>query len=237
MGLCYDSFMTRLPFLTTFLIFILILTFQLHKNDADERHRNEEFWERERKANFTRKRDIENLPYVHFNAASIPAHRELQDERINEYLSELNELSGSRILNCTGKSNTDLKLEYGAANITKLTEYDGNYTILVRNLARLAEKYLLHAAALLPDVSSDSGSEMDTETLKQYNTLRSDAKELLEYGISINTDVRLNYELLASLYLEDGNFAAIENLREKANALNSLSRQPILRSLDRLTGV
>ena len=225
----------KLPFLTIFLVFVIVLTVRLQMS--------KEFWERELRANSVRRKDIENLPYIPFDPAMIPEHPELNDERVNEYITELKGLKGKRILNCTGQTNTDLKLEYGAANITKLTEYDGNYTILVRTIARLAEKYLIHSARFLEDVSIQDDSETAQEnndrqiSQQMSDTLKADAQKLLEYGISIGTDVRLNYELLGQLYAENNDFAKIEGLKATAETLNSLSKEPILRMLDRLMPV
>ena len=233
----------KLPFLTIFLVFVIVLTVRLQMSKRSEKDVNKEFWERELRANSVRRKDIENLPYIPFDPAMIPEHPEIEDERVNEYITELKGLKGKRILNCTGQTNTDLKLEYGAANITKLTEYDGNYTILVRTIARLAEKYLIHSARFLEDVSIQD----DSETAQEHNdrqisqqmsdTLKADAQKLLEYGISIGTDVRLNYELLGQLYAENNDFAKIEGLKATAETLNSLSKEPILRMLDRLMPV
>ena len=233
----------KLPFLTIFLVFVIVLTVRLQMSKRSEKDVNKEFWERELRANSVRRKDIENLPYIPFDPAMIPEHPELEDERVNEYITELKGLKGKRILNCTGQTNTDLKLEYGAANITKLTEYDGNYTILVRTIARLAEKYLIHSARFLEDVSIQDDSETAQEnndrqiSQQMSDTLKADAQKLLEYGISIGTDVRLNYELLGQLYAENNDFAKIEGLKTTAETLNSLSKEPILRMLDRLMPV
>lgn len=228
----------KLPFLTSLLVFIGILTFQLKRSAKIERTQEEEFWEKERRANFTRKKDINNLPYIPFDISLIPVHEELDDERISEYIAELSSLSGQKILNCTGISNTDLKLKYGAPNITKLTEYDGNYTILVRDIARLSEKYLIYASRALEDVSSTTNqiNPSDSKPLSEAaaNQLRQDALTLLEYGISIGTDVRLNYELLGDLYKAEDKLDQILNLIEKASKLNSLSKKPIIRYLENL---
>ena len=210
----------------------------MKRNSRKEKDLKKAFWERELLANSVRKKDIENLPYIRFDPSMIPLHPEISDVRIDEYISELSSLSGKRILNCTGKSNTDLKLEYGAPNITKLTEYDSNYTILVRSIARLAEKYLIHASKSLQNISSDTsveGSAPGTElTRAQSEKLRADAISLLEYGISVGTDVRLNYELLAQIYYDRGDMAAIAKLKESAREINSLSREPIIKMLERL---
>ena len=233
----------KLPFLTIFLVFVIVLTVRLQMSKRSEKDVNKEFWERELRANSVRRKDIENLPYIPFDPAMIPEHPELEDERVNEYIAELKGLAGKRILNCTGQTNTDLKLEYGAANITKLTEYDGNYTILVRTIARLAEKYLIHSARFLEDVSIQDDGETAQEnndrqiSQQMSDTLKANAPKLLEYGISIGTDVRLNYELLGQLYAENNDFAKIEGLKATAETLNSLSKEPILRMLDRLMPV
>ncbi len=222
-------------FFTVFIPFIVIFTILLRRSSRKGESAQKAFWERELLANSTRRKDIENLPYIPFDISLIPAHRDLEDQRIDELLEELASLSGKRILNCTGKSNTDLKLEYGAPNITKLTEYDSNYTVLVRSLARLAEKYLLHASKSLQDISTSGGDSGSLTAIspEKAAALRSDAKKLLEYGISIGTDVRLNYELLAGIYKTGNDIAAIEGLKSVAVTLNSLSREPILRMLDR----
>lgn len=225
----------KLPFLTTFLIFIIWLTIRLHQTKDDTKKREAEFWEKEHKANFVRKKNIDNLSYIPFDISQIPIHPEISDDRVNEYIRELSTISGSRILNCTGKSNTDLKLEYGTANITKLTEYDGNFTILVRSIARLAEKYLIYSAKYLQDLSSentDTANSNDTAALSA--SLKNDARILLEYGVSIGSDVRLNYELLGGLYAEEKAYDKIKALIKSSEALNSLSKAPIQRALTAL---
>ena len=60
------------------------------------------------------------------------------NERAEEYRSLLTSLSTQPVVNLTGFTNTDLKLEYGTANITCLTEYDQNYTLL-ENMEQLLE--------------------------------------------------------------------------------------------------
>ena len=116
-------------------------------------------------------------------------------------------MSEKKILNFTGISNTDLKLEYGAPNISFLSSCDMNYTRLVQSIAMLAEDYL------------KAGYEQE-------------AKALLEYGISIGTDVKKNYTLLASLYEKNGEAEKISGLADTADDLNSLSRSAILSSLE-----
>ena len=228
----------KFPFLTLFLIFIIILTIRLRSTDGREEKLEEKFWERERKANFTRKKDIENLPYIAYSSAALPLHEEIEDLRVREYIDSLRSLDGKRILNCTGYSNTDLKLKYGAANITKLSEYDERFTTLVRDSARLAEKYLLYARLKGMENLSSSDGQM---TEKAYDVseeaaaeLERDARTLLEYGVEVGSDVRLCYELLGEMYAGENNYGGIEKLKEKAGELKSLSSQPIIRALEEI---
>ena len=105
-------------------------------------------------------------------------------------------------------SNTDLKLEYGAANLNLLSEYDRNYTELVRTL------YLW--GKVLYD-----------------NNKISEAKQVLEYAVSINCDISQIYFILADIYVECHETGSIYNLIKKANGLNSLLKNSIVNKLNR----
>ncbi len=196
----------NLPLLSTTVIFAIWLIYEIRKSDRKQQKSMDDFWARELKANSTRRKPIDHLDYITIPYDELPLDFPTDDDRVLEYREILQSLQDKKILNLTGYSNTDLKLEYGAPNITILTACDQYYTTLVRTLAFLAEKYL----------------EL---------SYRSEAKALLEYAISIRTDVRKNYELLAALYLEDGESDKINALTATAETLKSLSKDPILRSL------
>ena len=198
----------KMPIFTTFVLFIVVLTARLHFLTKKEGDSIKDFWKKEALANSTKMKDISNLDYV-VVPDDLPLHSEINDERLQENIRIIEELKDKKILNLTGMTNTEIKLEYGAPNLTRLTEYDLNYTSLVRSIAKIGEIYL----------------SLD---------MKEDAITILNYGISINTDVRLNYELLASIYATDQRYDKINELKSKAETLNSLSKDPILRSLDRL---
>jgi hypothetical protein len=115
-------------------------------------------------------------------------------------------MSSETIVNLTGYTNTDLKLEYGTANITVLSEYDLHYTNLVTLLQKIAE--LLH---------------QDGEDLL--------AIKVLEFAVDTGTDVSKSYYLLASLYKEVGETDKIDTLIEKAGNLKSLLKDSIVQKL------
>ena len=107
------------------------------------------------------------------------------------------------------QSNTDLKLAYGPANLPALSEYDQNYTTLLRNLVAYADCLI-------------------------KNGFKSEAVPVLEFGISIDSDIRANYTLLAGLYREQGNASKIQELINKASSLDSMMRSAILEQLHTL---
>ncbi|MDE7270789.1 MAG: hypothetical protein K2N81_10005, partial [Acetatifactor sp.] len=121
-------------------------------------------------------------------------------------LRMIQELSQHPIVNLTGFSNTDLKLEYGTANITVLTEYDQNYTLLVSTLQQWAD--LLYRAD-------------QTEA----------ARDILEFAVNTRTDVSRTYDLLSDIYIKNGQRDKIPELMNIAESLNSLNREVILRHL------
>ena len=113
------------PFLTIFLVFIAILTYYLKKNDSAQAKIEEDFWNKERKANAVRKQDISKLDYITIPLEKIPQPLQTPCEEA------LFTLAKKPMLNLTGISNTDLKLQYGTANLTILSEYDNNFSEMV----------------------------------------------------------------------------------------------------------
>ncbi len=186
------------------LFFKIFMNRSMKKYDPDR-----EFWEKERQANLTPKKSVDDLPYISVDPELLPLDINSSDAEIREMQDNIRLLADKKILNFTGISNTDLKLEYGAANISFLTSCDMYYTRLVQNLARLAEAYI-----------------------KQGHT--EEARKLLEYGIEIGTDVKKNYTLLAQMYLDSNESSKISGLLDTARNLNSLSKNGIISALEKM---
>lgn len=195
----------KFPIFTTFVIFALWLSYEMKKHMNDNKKVFEDFFSREFRANTTRKKSLDNLDYIQIPIEQfmIPANA---DSQIQEYYGILSSLSSKKIVNLTGISNTDLKLEYGAPNIIALSEYDQNFTLLASTLARLSQSLLEQGYS-------------------------SEALSLLEYGVAIGSDVRANYELLGKIYANQGRKSEIETLIMKAETINSLSKETILKKL------
>ncbi len=185
-----------------------VIFYERKKSDRKQSEGSRKFWELEEQSNFTRKKDISFLNYISIPLDTLPMAPN-DDDEITEYQQSIKHLSQCKILNLTGYSNTDLKLEYGVANLTVLTEYDNNYITLVNTLARWGHR------------------------LFQLNR-ESEAVTVLEYGISIGTDVSRNFYMLADYYRQHGNTDEIDRLIDRADKINSIMKPSILKKLNEI---
>ena len=187
-----------------FIILLAIFQFFLRKNSKKHEELNKDFWKREREANTVRRKDISGLSYI-----TIPDSLPMSDcnDAVIKALNNFYAFKGTKMLNLTGKSNTDLKTAYGAANLDALSEYDENCTRMLKSIISLA-----------------------TELNK--SGLTDDAAAYLEFGISCHTDITQNYTMLAEYYASNGNKDKIQHLVNVAESLNSLTKKPIISKLD-----
>ncbi len=156
--------------LVWFVILLGVFAYKRNKAERDGQNAERAFWDKEQKANATRRQDISGLDYVDF---------------------------------------TDLKLQYGAANLPALTQYDQNFTLLVRTL-------------------NSWGHRLDE--LSQYP----EAIAVLSFAVKIGSDVKATYQLLAKLYQQEGESQKIQELKASAEQLNSLMKHPILTMLEQM---
>lgn len=196
----------RLPFLASFIVFIIWLSYEIKKSRRAVDRQQKTFWEREQEANRTRKKPLDTLEYIAVPLHALPMNLCNGQPQIDECLDLIRSLSTQKIVNFTGYTNTDLKLMYGAPNLTLLSEYDQNYTLLVRTLQKWA-------------------------SLLYEQGYQSDAKAILEYAVSIRTDISGAYRLLASIYRAEGSLEKIDDLIETAMTINSSMKDVIVRIL------
>lgn len=190
------------PFFAIFLVFCLWVRFKLKKSSHDSEKNKSNFFELESEANMTRKKSIDNLDYIIFSEKSIPIN-EINDDELKKIQQELLNFRNKKIINLSGITNTELKKLYGPANLPDLTEYDKNYLDFVRTL---------HNYALL---------------LSQ-NNYTADAIKVLEYSVEIGTDMGISYKLLADLYVSQNMKYKINDLLNKSDNINNLSRKNVI---------
>ena len=110
------------------------------------------------------------------------------------------------MLNLSSMSNTDLKLEYGVANLDELSACDDRFSTFERNAAIYAQEL------------SDAG-------------YTDQARQLLEFAVSCHVDNSSIYTQLAAIYQTGGNLSGILQLQEAAAQLAPLPQKIILEKL------
>lgn len=190
-------------------IFLIIFGFAsifLRRSERQDRNHWQAFWKRESQSNLTLPQDISQLNYVDLSGVTLPFAL-FQDEELKQYEQQILDLRHEKILNLNGISNTDLKLQYGVANLGALTRYDQNFILLARTLNQWG-----HRLYELSHVE--------------------EAKTVLLFAVSIGSDIKATYELLLRIYTESGERSGIEQLKASAEKLNSLRRDSILAMLE-----
>ena len=195
------------PIFTVFVIFALFTFIFMKRSTNSFSKEKEQFLEREREANSVRKQPLTDLNYVKIDINSLPKI-ETEDEYLLERFRTLGVLSeeDTKICNLSFFTNTELKLKYGVANLTLLTEYDQNFTNLCRCLYEIGNRLY------------NSG---DIENAKAY----------LEYGIKCGTDLKLHYTLLANIYEENMQYKEIVALIHSAENINSALKGSLIKDL------
>ncbi len=196
----------KLPFLASFIIILAVISHLIKKHNRNMAQEQQTFWAKEQAANNVRKKPLDDLAYITIPFDKLPCDCHTENTTIAEVLDSLHVLSERKIVNLTGITNTDLKLTYGTANITVLTEYDQNFTMLVTSLQKWAEA--LYELGSLPE-----------------------AKTVLEYAVSVDSDVSTTYELLADIYGKTNDKEAMDALIRHAETLSSASGKIIVRKL------
>ena len=197
-----------------FIIILIVIQLYLKKSTLSGSERSKKYWEREQKANSTRKQDISSLNYIKWDD-SLPAIDNsliLADilnnspEALKAY-NNIQTLKTEPMLNLSEYSNTDLKLKYGVANLDTLTQYEDNYTSFIKSLSGLGHILIEHK-----DIS--------------------DATAFLEYAVKIGSDIRLTYTDLYALYSEAGNASKIRQLRQYASLIKSVNKDLIVSAIN-----
>lgn len=197
------------PIFGLFLIFVLWQAYERGKSTRIFKQKSDDFWKRESDSNSVRKKNLDTLTYTKVNEKILlenlwSSHPE--DETLAECSNTLQSLMNERILNLTGKTSTDIKLEYGVANLNDVSLYDDNFTTLIKTVVQYGDR------------------------LVELNN-KSAAITVYEFGIDSLSDISSNYKSLASLYIEMGTPEKIDHLIDVAQSLNSMMKDSIIKSL------
>ena len=200
---------TSLPvpyFFIAFVIFIAVLAHRRRRQTRSQQKANENFLEQERIANSTRKQDISELDYLHFDIDALPIN-EYPHESLTSCEIVLVELSMRKIINLSDYTNTQLKRMYGPANFKTLSACDDCYQILCEALHTYAERQLA----------------LDrTEA----------AAAILEYAVSLNLEYSNIYVLLAEIYDKQSEPEKIRRLIELLSGTDKKYAAAALKKLE-----
>lgn len=194
-------------FFICFIVFIIWIQVKTKQNNKNVSTWDEEFWEKEKEANFVRKKDIEHLDYLVVKEGELPFSDSATGEE-KERQEQVQKFLDKKMLNLSGMSNTDIKLAYGTANFPVLSEYDQNFNLFIRNLG-------LWGSYLHKNCPGNDDR----------------AKQILTYAVSLGSDITDTYLTLADIYLEENNIENIEQLIQQVNASDFFMKESIARQL------
>lgn len=194
--------------LASLIVLVVFISYNIKKQSKARSETEQAFWAREQRSNSVRRKSLDNLAYVKIPLETFPTHLMNDNPDVMECIEILEVLTSQKIVNLTGWSNTDLKLEYGTANLTLLSEYDQNYTVLVRTLQKWADLLI-------------------------QNHYQKEAVPLMEFAVTTGSDVSRTYYALADYYTSTGQSEEIRRLREAAGNLRSSSRDIIVKHLQK----
>ena len=202
----------KVPILASFILMCVFAAIGMRRTSRKFEQKEQNFWDRERESNNVRKKSLDALEYIHIPVDLLPFGTAEDNATLEAAEEEVLALKDEKIVNFTGITNTDLKLEYGTANITALSQYDQNYTALVVSLQKWGEAL--------------------------YNAGRfEDACHVLEFAVKTRTDISATYRLLIDMYKTKLGYnearikEKLEGLLPIAKNLNALSRNQILNML------
>lgn len=202
----------KLILLPSIVILIWVLNHNIRKNHSTDKKTIGSYLSREDAANATRRKDLSNLDYIIVPLDLFPFDITLNEEKkqleIAKYFKDIKELSEKKMLNLIGVSNTELKEKYGPANLEQLTIYDQLYSKYIRTI------YLI-AKTLLEEYPSK-------------------AIALLEYSLTIGSDISGAYSLLGEYYVNHHDKENFQALYNQIPDKTSIVGKTIINKLDKM---
>lgn len=193
-------------FFLCFIVFIIWMHVKSKEESKNKSTWDAAFWARERESNFVRKKNIDHLDYLQVSEDKLP-FCDTAEGRERELQEKVKQLLSKKMLDLSGMTNTDIKLEYGTANFTLLSEYDQNFSIFIRELG-IWGCYLYE-------------NTKDSER----------ACQILEYALSLGSDISSTWLTLAHIYLERDELDKIQELICQAEGSSFYMKDSIIRQL------
>jgi len=197
-----------------FIIGIFIFRHHLSKGSKIENAAHDAFWKKEASSLVVRKRALDPTDYIHTSLSTKlimdqAFFNQIQAPELYRQQKYLFDLSQKPMVNFLNLDNAEVRLQFGTATITTIETYENNYIQYIKTLHTLAKGLMA----------------VDQEDL---------ARQYLEEGLAVGTDIKANYILLATIYKRHQQEDAISNLYEIAKNLNTLTKTQLLKELDQI---
>ena len=195
-------------FFICFIVFIIWFRVKMRKSNSSVSEESKSFWERENQANFARTRDISTLDYLSIKEGELPFATSFADldEREADLEQRVRETANRKMINLSAYTNTDLKEQYGVANLEELSNCDQNFLLFIRALANWGT-YLYEK--------------------EDYSRSR----QIMEYSRLIGSDISSVYTTLGNIYAMEGNMAKVDELIAEIEQSDFSLKSSILKQL------
>ena len=125
----------HIPIFGLIMIFVLWLTYELKKRTRLTKQDTEDFWEKERRSGFVPRQNTDDIRFINIDESALPTDC-LSGSPLDEAVRGILSLKDVPVADLSEFTNTELKLKYGTANFTKLSEADTHFTSLAQNLGK-----------------------------------------------------------------------------------------------------
>lgn len=201
-------------FFIIFLIIIFVFQHHLRKNRKIEEQQKQAYWSKEQASLVVRKKEFSPDDYIHPSIDTLKLDTptslsEAEKLYLDQLISSIKSLSTADMMNFSHLTNTEIRLQFGTANQTIITNNEQNYTLFLKALGQYAKLMLEH---------------------KEIQ----EATSALEECIRLNSDFSEHYIQLGIIYHSQNNSSQLEILIAKANQLNSINKKGILDKLESL---
>lgn len=181
----------------------------MKQNAPTSSEEDNNFWEREHQANFISKKDISTLDYIVVPVHALPfSSPDNIPENMEEFAleQEIKKRIQYKMINLYDFSNIELKEKFGFANLEELSNYEQNFTLFLRALAKWGE-------------------------LLYHKNEFARARQILEYSVSIDSDISTVYTTLGKIYVQTNSLDKLEELIELVTASDFPRKDSILKTL------
>lgn len=192
-----------------FIILIIVINIKMNKAGKVNRQKLEDYYQREEKAMSVRKQPLDDINLYSIDLNELPFEILKTKDSIN-IEKDIVRLSTLPMASFKGKDNTDLKLKYGVANLNTLIQYETTYNLMLQRL-------------------------VEWSSLLKEEGYSSEAIQVLEVGIHLDSDMSQNYLMLLSLYEETNKVDKLKELGQHISKREILRKDLVLQKYNVIT--